>query len=224
MTNSTIAAARPFRLLRAKAVGAFPAIVLLLCASLLAALETPSKPFLEKNSFYLRRPASVSRSPTMPPAERQCTRCRRIVSWFTTGNDVRYLYAEPNHCVCVFIGTAANYQDYRVSSPGRSMQPDNNVAPDYKTQASALLTGNATIGKSQSARHRRALTADVLLRRRGAGSHILVVPASSRDRYAAASRFCAVGVETFETQPRPVAMDPGSRPGRQRSVLKPRRK
>ena len=37
----------------AKAFGTLPAIVFLLCASLLAALEAPSKPFLEKNSFLL---------------------------------------------------------------------------------------------------------------------------------------------------------------------------
>jgi hypothetical protein len=35
------------------ALGALPAIVLLLCVSLLVALEAPSKPFLDKNSFYL---------------------------------------------------------------------------------------------------------------------------------------------------------------------------
>jgi len=43
---------RPFRARGARAL-VFPAIVLLLCTSLLAALETPSKPFLEKNSFSL---------------------------------------------------------------------------------------------------------------------------------------------------------------------------
>ena len=32
--------------------------LLLLCASLLAALEVPSKPFLDKNSFTSRRPDS----------------------------------------------------------------------------------------------------------------------------------------------------------------------
>ena len=36
-----------------KALGMVPAIALLMCASLLAALEAPSKPFLDKNSFYL---------------------------------------------------------------------------------------------------------------------------------------------------------------------------
>jgi hypothetical protein len=47
---------RPPRLLcgrGARAFGLFPAVVLMLCASLLAALEPPNKPFLEKNSFYL---------------------------------------------------------------------------------------------------------------------------------------------------------------------------
>ena len=40
---------------RARGLKAFvlPAIVLLLCTSLLVALEVPSKPFLEKNSFLL---------------------------------------------------------------------------------------------------------------------------------------------------------------------------
>ncbi len=29
------------------------------------------------------------------------------------GGDVRYLYAEPHHCVCIFIGTRDAYQRYR---------------------------------------------------------------------------------------------------------------
>ena len=36
-----------------KAFGAVLAVALLMCASLLAALEVPSKPFLDKNSFSL---------------------------------------------------------------------------------------------------------------------------------------------------------------------------
>ena len=36
-----------------KALGAVLAVALLSCASLLAALEAPSKPFLDKNSFSL---------------------------------------------------------------------------------------------------------------------------------------------------------------------------
>jgi hypothetical protein len=146
MTDFTIAAARPFRLPRAKAIGAFPAIVLLLCASLLAALEVPSKPFLEKNSFYLSSAGfrvQVANDPAAKKAMHALPPHRFVIHRY--GNDVRYLYAEPNHCVCVFIGTQANYQDYRAILT-QSMQPDNNVAPDYKTQASALLTGNEPLG------------------------------------------------------------------------------
>jgi hypothetical protein len=147
MSDLTSVITRPFRLFRAKAFGAFPAVALLLCASLLAALETPSKPFLDKNSFYLSSagfrvqvandPAGKKAMHALPP--------HRFVIHHLGGGDVRYLYAEPNHCVCVFIGTKANYQDYR-DILTQSMQPDNNVAPDYKTQASALLTGNDPLG------------------------------------------------------------------------------
>jgi hypothetical protein len=54
---------------------------------------------------------------------------------------VRYLYAEPNHCVCIFIGTADAYKSYRDILAQPIDQPDN-VAPDYKTQANALLYGD----------------------------------------------------------------------------------
>ena len=33
------------------------------------------------------------------------------------GNDVRYLYAEPLHCVCIFIGTQSAYQSYLKLAP-----------------------------------------------------------------------------------------------------------
>ena len=36
-----------------RALGLLPALLLLLCGTVLLALETPSKPFLDKNSFYL---------------------------------------------------------------------------------------------------------------------------------------------------------------------------
>src|SRR3954453_8385723 len=125
-----------------KAFGAVPAIALLLCASLLMALEAPSKPFLDKNSFYLSSAgfrvqvandeAGRKALDPLPP---------HLFVVHRTGSDVRYLYAEPNHCVCIFIGTQANYQDYRDILARPVDQPDN-VAPDYKTQASALLYGD----------------------------------------------------------------------------------
>ena len=125
-----------------KLFGVIPAIGLLLCASLLVALEAPSKPFLDKNSFYLSSAGfrvQVANDEAGKKALHALPPHRFVVH--RTGNDVRYLYAEPNHCVCIFIGTQANYQDYRDILAKPVDQPDN-VAPDYKTQASALLYGD----------------------------------------------------------------------------------
>jgi hypothetical protein len=123
-------------------VGIPPAVVLLLCTSLAVALETPSKPFLDKNSFYLtsagfkvnfaNNAAGKRALHALPP--------HRFVVHNLGGEDVRYLYAEPLHCVCVFIGTRNAYTNYRdmLNQPD---QPDD-VSPDYKTQADAVLTGD----------------------------------------------------------------------------------
>lgn len=133
--------ARPSR-----AFGAIPALALLLCASL-AALEPPSKPFLDKNSFYLTSAgfkvqfandaAGKKALHALPP--------HRFVIHNLGGGDARYLYAEPQHCVCVFIGTRDAWQNYRAILAQPLPQADD-VAPDYKTRASALLTGNDNIG------------------------------------------------------------------------------
>ena len=142
MTDLTVAASRPFRLAGLRAFGAFPAIMLLLCASLLAALEPPSKPFLDKNSFLLSSAGfrvQVANDEAGRKAMHALPPHRFVIH--KTGGDVRYLYAEPNHCVCIFIGTAANYQDYR-DILGRGLPQADDVAPDYKTQASALLYGD----------------------------------------------------------------------------------
>ena len=125
-----------------KAFGVIPAVAALLCASLLMALEAPSKPFLDKNSFYLSSAGfrvQVANDEAGKRALHALPPHRFVVR--RTSNDVRYLYAEPNHCVCIFIGTQANYQDYRDILARPVDQPDN-VAPDYKTQASALLYGD----------------------------------------------------------------------------------
>ena len=140
--------ARPFRrraigAFRLRAIGAVPAIVLLLCASVLVALETPSKPFIDKNSFYLSSAgfrvqvandaAGKKAMNALPP--------HRFVIHRYDGNQVRYLYAEPNHCVCIFIGTQEAYQNYR-DILAKPIQQPADVAPDYKTQADALLYGD----------------------------------------------------------------------------------
>lgn len=125
-----------------KAFGAVPAIALLLCASLLAALEVPSKPFLDKNSFYLSSAGfrvQLANDEAGRKAMQALPPHRFVIH--RDGGTVRYLYAEPNHCVCIFIGTEANYRDYRDILAKPLDQPDN-IAPDYKTQASALLYGD----------------------------------------------------------------------------------
>jgi hypothetical protein len=61
------------------------------------------------------------------------------------GGNPRTLYAEPQHCICGFIGTSDAWQNYRAILAQPLPQADD-VAPGYKTQASALLTGNDPIG------------------------------------------------------------------------------
>jgi hypothetical protein len=140
MSASTVS-----RSLRARgilAIGLFPAIVLLLGVSLLAALEAPSKPFLEKNSFYLSSAGfrvRLANDPAGQKAMHALPAHRFVVHRF--GTDVRYLYAEPNHCVCIFVGTAENYRDYR-DILSRPLPQADDVSPDYKTQAGALLYGD----------------------------------------------------------------------------------
>jgi hypothetical protein len=126
----------------AKALRVLPAIALLLGASLLVALETPSKPFLDKNSFDLSSAGfrvQVANDEAGRKAMNALPPHRFVVH--RVGNQVRYLYAEPVHCVCIFIGTPDAYQDYR-DIVGRNLPQADDVSPDYKTQASALLYGD----------------------------------------------------------------------------------
>jgi hypothetical protein len=144
MISTTIRPPAAFRAPRATALSVV--LALLAGGSLLAALEPPSKPFLDKNSFYLTSAgfktqfandaAGKKALHALPP--------HRFVIHDNGGNP-RYLYAEPQHCVCVFIGTRDAYENYRAILAQPLPQADD-VAPDYKTQASALLTGNDPIG------------------------------------------------------------------------------
>jgi hypothetical protein len=125
-----------------KAFGAIPAFALLLCASLLVALEAPSQPFLEKNSFDLVSAGfrvRIANDPAGLKVLRALPAHRFVLH--KTGDAVHYLYAEPLHCVCIFVGTQQNYRDYRDIVELGLPQADN-VGPDYKTQARALLDGD----------------------------------------------------------------------------------
>src|SRR5258708_12939495 len=122
-----------------KAFGAVPAIALLVCASLLVALEMPSKPFLDKNSFYLSS-AGFRVQLANDAAGKQALHAlppHRFVM-HRYGNDVRYLYAEPNHCVCIFIGTQGAYQGY-LDLLAKPVDQPHTVSPAHKTPANALL-------------------------------------------------------------------------------------
>ena len=119
-----------------------PAGMLMQCTSLFA-LEPPSKPFLDKNSFYLSSAgfkvhfandaAGKKAMHALPP--------HRFVVHNLRGGDVRYLYAEPKHCVCVFIGTKDAYQNYLGILRQPIQQPDD-VSADYNSQVSAVLDGD----------------------------------------------------------------------------------
>jgi hypothetical protein len=140
MTGISMTAARLWRS-GTRTMGTLPAIALLLCASLLVALEVPSKPFLDRNSFYLSSAGfrvQLANDAAAKKAMHALPPHRFVVHRY--GNDVRYLYAEPNHCSCIFIGTEGAYKSYR-DMLANSDQPDN-VAPDYKTQAGALLAAD----------------------------------------------------------------------------------
>ena len=116
-----------------------PAMALLACAAASAA-EEPSKPFLEKNSFYLSSAGfriQVANDPAGQKALRALPPHRFVTNG--SGEAMRYLYAEPERCVCVFVGTQQAYDRYRnlLSQP---LKPTDNVPADYKSQAAILLS------------------------------------------------------------------------------------
>jgi hypothetical protein len=129
-----------FRLHGSRALWLFPAVVLSFCAAVPAAAEAPSRPSLEKNSFYLSSSGfriQVANDPAGQKKLRALPAHRFVANG--VGDAVRYLYAEPQHCVCIFVGTQQAYDNYRkiLREPLRSAD---NVAPDYKTQAGVLLS------------------------------------------------------------------------------------
>jgi hypothetical protein len=139
-----------FRAHGIRALRLIPAVVLLLHAAVPAASEEPSKPFLEKNSFYLSSAGfriQVANDPAGQKALRMLPAHRFVVNG--TGDAVRYLYAEPEHCVCIFVGSQQAYDRYR-NLLSQTLKPTDNVPPDYKTQAGVLLSGQplrqSTIG------------------------------------------------------------------------------
>jgi hypothetical protein len=118
-----------------------PAIVLSLCAFGVTAAEAPSPLSLEKNSFYLSSAGfriQVANDPAGQKALRALPAHRFVANG--VGEALRYFYAEPQHCVCIFVGTQQAYDNY-LKFVGQPLKPTDDVAPDYKTQAGVLLSG-----------------------------------------------------------------------------------
>ena len=124
-----------------KALRLFPAVALLLCAFGLAAAEAPSQLSLEKNSFYLSS-AGFHAQFANDPAGQKALRALPAHQFVAkgVGDDLRYFYAEPQHCVCIFVGTQQAYDNYR-EILRQPLKPADNMSPDYKTQAGVLLSG-----------------------------------------------------------------------------------
>jgi hypothetical protein len=130
-----------FRVNGIRALRLLPAVVLLFCCSVLAAAEAPSQPSLEKNSFYLSSAGfhiQVANDPAGQKALRALPAHRFVVNG--AGDALRYFYAEPQHCVCIFVGTQQAYDNYRAILR-EPLKPSGNVPPDYKTQTGVLLSG-----------------------------------------------------------------------------------
>jgi hypothetical protein len=129
-----------------RALRLFPAVAPLVFASVLAAAETPSQPSpsqpsLDKNSFYLTSAGfrvQVANDPAGQKALRALPAHRFVANG--AGDAVRYFYAEPQHCVCIFVGTQQAYDNYG-KMLHQPLRPVDNVPPDYKTQAGVLLNG-----------------------------------------------------------------------------------
>lgn len=123
------------------ALASLPAIMFALLSFPLAAeYVVPSKPFLEKNAFYLRSAGFRIQLANDAKGERALKALppHRFVIHTKAGGVPRYVYADPGVCNCIFTGTADNYKSYleilRQPIPGVA-----DVSPDYKSQASALL-------------------------------------------------------------------------------------
>ena len=135
MSGSPIGPAPAFR----RSLRLLPAMALLVCAAASSA-EEQSKPFLEKNSFYLSS-AGFRIQFASNPAGQKALRALPPHRFVTKGSGeaMRYLYAEPERCACIFVGTQQAYDRYRnlLSQP---LKPTDKVPADYKTQSSILLS------------------------------------------------------------------------------------
>jgi hypothetical protein len=127
-----------------RALRLLPTVAPLVCASVLAAAEARSQPLtsqpaLDKNNFYLTSAGfrvQVANDPAGQKALRALPAHRFVANG--VGDGLRYSYAEPQHCVCIFVGTHQAYDNYN-KMLRQPPKPTDNVPADYKTQAGVVL-------------------------------------------------------------------------------------
>jgi hypothetical protein len=130
-----------FRVVNFGVLRLFVAGMLLLGTAVVAsAVEAPSRPSLEQTSFYLSS-AGFRLQVANDPAGQKALHALPAHRFVTNGagETLRYLYAEPQRCVCIFVGTQQAYDRY-LKLLKQPLQPTDDVAPDYKTQAGVLLS------------------------------------------------------------------------------------
>lgn len=115
-------------------------------APLIAQHAVPSTTFLETNDLFLRS-AGFSVKFANDAAGRRALKAlppHRFVIHTKDGRQL-YVYADPGRCNCVFTGAINNFRSYQdlLRNPLAGVD---DVAPDYKTQASALLADPTPIG------------------------------------------------------------------------------
>ena len=130
----------PFRLHGREALKLFAAAALLLGSFGVAAATEPGRPSLDKNSLYLRSAGfrvQVANDPAGKKALHALPAHRFVLNG--TGEAARYFYAEPDHCVCVFVGTPQAYDRYLkfINQPQKATDDE---SPNYKTEAGMLLS------------------------------------------------------------------------------------
>jgi hypothetical protein len=130
-----------FRLHGFSALCLFAAVMLLLGTSVVFAAEVSGRPSLEKNSFYLSSAGFHIQVANDPAGQRalHALPAHRFVT-NGAGDDLRYFYAEPERCVCIFVGTQQAHDRY-LKMVNQPLQPTDHVSPDYKTQIGVLLSG-----------------------------------------------------------------------------------
>jgi hypothetical protein len=144
MSQATIVPAMTFQMPVAgtarRALALLAALAVVLLAWPLAAQRAaPSKAFLEKNAFYLRSAGfriQLANDVVGQRALRALPPHRFVIH--KAGGTPRYVYADPGVCNCIFSGTLDNYKSY-LDILRQPLAGVDDVSPDYKTEASALL-------------------------------------------------------------------------------------